>query len=77
MLTMVCTRLIREREQEITRESMHATQRRNELSCYANSVADVAVMLKKNLGYVLSEPFRRIQADVEHFMAARNANPEP
>ena len=56
---------------------MHATQRRNELSCYANSVADVAVMLKKNLGYVLSEPFRRIQADVEHFMAARNANPEP
>lgn len=30
MLTMVCTRLIREREQEITRESTHATQRRNE-----------------------------------------------
>lgn len=65
LLSRVCTALVREREGEIGRESLHATQRRNELSCYQNSVGDVAVMLRKNLGYVMSPQYQHICRDVE------------
>ena len=76
-LTKVCTQLVHERENEISRESMHATQRRNELSCYTNSVADVVMMLKKNMGYVMSPQFAQIQADVARFMADREDRENP
>lgn len=68
MLTRVCERLVHERETEISRQSVHYTQRNNELSCYTNSVEDVTAMLKKNTGYTESEPFRRIQNDVQNFI---------
>lgn len=64
----VCSRLIRDREIEIRRQSIHNTQMRNELSCYSHSTQDIEQMLKKNLGYVMSQPFRRILADVETFL---------
>ena len=64
MLKKVCSQLVTERQNEISRQSQHNTQRHNELSCYTKSVADIEGTLKKNLGYVLSEPFRRILADV-------------
>jgi hypothetical protein len=64
----VCSRLIRDREIEIRRQSIHNTQMRNELSCYSHSTQDIEQMLKKNLGYVMSQPFRRILADVEAFL---------
>ena len=70
MLNKVCDKLIRERENEITRQSLHNTQRRNELSCYSNSVGDIASMLKRNTGYLFSEPFKRIEADVKRFVSA-------
>jgi hypothetical protein len=41
---------------------------RNELSCYSHSTQDIAQMLKKNMGYVLSETFGRIQADAEKML---------
>lgn len=65
MLAHVCQTLVRERENEIRRKAVHSTQMRNELSCYAHSVQDVEQMLKKNMGYMGSEPFRRIQHDLE------------
>jgi hypothetical protein len=64
----VCERLRRERENEINRQAMHDTQRRNELSCYVHSVQDIEQMLKKNTSYVMSEPFRRLQKDIEKFL---------
>lgn len=64
----VCERLRRERENEINRQAMHDTQRRNELSCYVHSVQDIEQMLKKNTSYVMSEPFRRLQKDIERFL---------
>ena len=77
MLNKVCSRLIRERENEISYQSLHYTQRRNELSCYSNSVGDIASMLKKNTGYLSSEPFARIQADVKRFVNAILPSTEP
>lgn len=68
IMSKVCGQLVRERENEISRDSKHYTQQRNELSCYANSVEKVASMLKKNVGYMLSEPFRRITDDVGRFL---------
>ena len=68
VLDKICSQLIRERENEIRRQARHQTQMRNELSCYSHSTQDIAQMLKKNLTYVMSEPFRRIQDSVERFL---------
>ena len=70
MLEDVCRRLVREREMEIERQSVHSTQRRNELSCYSNSVEDVSAMLKKNAGGMASSQFQQIQRDVAAFVEA-------
>ena len=63
IMQKVCSQLVRQREQEIRRQSRHSTQMRNELSCYSHSTQDIAQMLKKNMGYVMCEAFRRIQDD--------------
>lgn len=68
VVNRVCSRLVQEREDEIRRQAVHDTQRRNELSCYTNSIQDISQMLKKNQGYMESEPFRRIQMDVEKML---------
>jgi hypothetical protein len=65
MLSKVCDRLVRERENEIYRQARHNTQMRNELSCYSHSLEDIVSMLKKNFGYMNSEPVRKIKADIE------------
>ena len=64
MMKKVCSQLINERQNEISRQSQHNTQRNNELSCYNKSIGDIEGMLKKNLGYALSPPFQRILDDV-------------
>ena len=69
MLEKVCQTLVRERQNEISSQSLHGTQRRNELSCYAKSVSDVTTILKRNSGYLQSEPFARIVKDVERMFA--------
>ena len=68
MLDKLCIQLVRERENEIIAQSIHGTQQRNELSCYRNSIEDIASMLKKNTRYRESEPLRRIKADIKHFL---------
>ena len=70
VMSKVCKKLINAREYEIRRQAMHSTQMRNELSCYSHSTQDIAQMLKKNVGYAFSEPFRRIQADVRQFLSS-------
>lgn len=65
MMKKLCDQLIRIRQHEISRQSQHTTQKRNELSCYNRSVEDIKGMLRKNVGYAFSEPFRRILADAE------------
>lgn len=70
MLQRVCERLIRERENEISEQSVHFTQCSNELSCYTNSITGVVDMLKKSTGYVDSEPFKRIQNDIQRFLSS-------
>jgi hypothetical protein len=46
----------------------HKTQKRNEMTCYENSLQDIKAMLKKNSGYMLSEQFHRIQEDVRNYL---------
>lgn len=77
IINKVCSRLVQEREDEIRRQAVHDTQRRNELSCYTNSIQDISQMLKKNMGYMESEPFRRIQEDVEKMLKPNTQQPQP
>ena len=68
ILSKVCNLLRQERQNEIYHAQAHKTQKRNEMSCYENSLQDVKVMLKKNTGYLQSEPFRRLQDDIRRFL---------
>jgi len=68
LVKRVCDRLRQERENEISRQALHGTQRNNELSCYIHSIESVESMLKKNVGYTVSPPFRQLQHDIEQFM---------
>ncbi len=42
---------MREREDEINRNAVHDTQRRNELSSYGHSTEAIIPMLRRNVGY--------------------------
>lgn len=68
ILTKVCNLLRQERQNEISRASARHIQKRNEMTCYENSLQDVKTMLKKNTGYTDSEPFRRIQDDIRRYL---------
>jgi hypothetical protein len=71
IMDRVCEKLRRERENEIYHNAEHSTQMHNELSCYQHSLQDIATMLKKNVGYIRSVPYRRLLADVENFLNVR------
>ncbi len=58
ILNKVCNRLRQERQDEIARTARHHTQRTNEMSCYEHSLQDIRQTLKKNMGYIISEPFQ-------------------
>ena len=68
IVSKVCNQLRQERQNEIYHATAHKTQKRNEMTCYENSLQDVKVMLKKNNGYVVSDPFRRLQEDVRRYL---------
>lgn len=68
IMNRVCSILVQERENEIRCQAMHDTQCRNELSCYSNSIQDIAQMMKKSTGYIDSPPFQRIRRDVERML---------
>ena len=76
MLKKVCSQLVNERQSEINRQSQHSQQRHNELSCYTKSISDIEGTLKKNLGYVYSEPFQRILADAAKLFEEDNKETE-
>lgn len=67
-LKKTCDKLIRDREMEISRNAVHAVQRRNELSSYEHSTEEIVPMLRRHVGYINSEPFRRLQEDLRRFL---------
>ena len=68
IMSKVCNLLRQERQNEIYYAMAHKTQKRNEMTCYENSLQDIKAMLKKNNGYMSSEPFRRLQEDVRMYL---------
>ena len=68
ILSKVCNLLRQERQNEIYRASAHRTQKRNEMSCYENSLQDIKTMLKKNTGYMSCEQFQRLQSDIRSYL---------
>ncbi|MCR5130299.1 MAG: DUF4435 domain-containing protein [Prevotella sp.] len=75
MMKKVCSQLVTERQNEISRQSQHSTQRHNELSCYNNSIEDIESMLKKNVGYALSPTFQRIIDDAAKIFPMETPTP--
>lgn len=69
LLVPVCTRLRREREAEIKRLASGKEQFRNELTCYENSLATPAFMLKKNDVYKNLYLYQWMREEVEEFCA--------
>ena len=68
MLSDICSKLITERQNEISVESLHSTQRHNELSCYTRSIGDIIPLLKKNTGFMRSPQFSQIKVDLQRFI---------
>ena len=68
IMSKVCNLLRQERQNEIYDAMAHKTQKRNEMTCYENSLQDIKAMLKKNSGYMTSEPFRRVQDDIRAYL---------
>ena len=68
ILSKVCNLLRQEQQNEIYHAVAHKTQKRNEMTCYENSLQDIKVMLKKNSGYMASEQFRRVQEDIRNYL---------
>ena len=73
MLSKVCDKLVHMREDEIARQSVHSVQRRNELSCYANSIDSITPVLKRNAGFMRSAEYARIKADLQRFVESLEA----
>ena len=71
ILSKVCNLLRQERQNEIYHASAHRTQKRNEMSCYENSLQDIKSMLKKNTGYMVADQFRRLQDDIRRYLDER------
>lgn len=74
LLTPVCVRLRRERENEIKHLACHAQQYRNELTAYHRSLQPVDAVLHKNIDYQDSPTYMRVRRDVEHLMQLINGN---
>jgi len=68
IMSKVCNLLRQERQNEIYHAVAHKTQKRNEMTCYENSLQDIKVMLKKNSGYMASEQFHRLQDDIRNYL---------
>jgi hypothetical protein len=46
------------------------------MSCYEHSLLDIRLTLKKNVGYILSEQYQRIQRDIEAYLTPAKKLPE-
>lgn len=68
MLQTVCDELRRECERDIRQKALHVMQLQNELSAYNKSQSDIPSMLKKNMGFTMSEQYQRILKDVERII---------
>ena len=75
VLKRVCDLLVREREDEINRNAVHDTQRRNELSSYGHSTEAIIPMLRRNVGYTNAEPFLRLKEDIYTFLNPPSQQP--
>lgn len=75
ILRQVCDLLIREREDEINRNAVHDTQRRNELTSYEHSTETIVPMLRRNVGYVNAEPFLKLKEDISKFLKTPTLQP--
>lgn len=69
LLTPMCALLRKEREDEIRALASHDCQMRNELNSYQHSQSSVDLMLKKNRSILNCEPFNRLRADLENYLA--------
>jgi len=65
LMENVCKHLIENREQEISQQSKHDTQRQNEIACYEHSLEQIPSMLKKNTRYLQSPYVMQIVADLK------------
>lgn len=77
LLTPICTKLRREREEEIKALADHDVQFQNELSSYRHSQAGPEFVLRKHVGYKDCELYQRIRQDVRRFLDSLEGEEHP
>ena len=73
LLGGVCEMLRREREREIRKLAEHVVQMQNELSAYQHATAAVEEMLRKHTAYTECAEYKRVQADIGHWLGKLEA----
>lgn len=68
MLVPICSRLRREREEEINRQAKHNEQRANELSSYRHSGESVELILRKNTDFRRAPTYHFIEQEIENLL---------
>ena len=75
MLKRVCDYLFNLRQQDITRKSQHLTQCNNELKSYSHSVENIALALKRNVGWLNSSQYQAIAHQLEQIFPKEETSP--
>jgi hypothetical protein len=69
LLSPVCVRLRRERENEIKYLACHDQQYKNELTAYHRSLQSLEAVLRKNTEYEEAPTYQMIVRDVERLLS--------
>ena len=68
ILIPICSRLRREREEEINQQAKHNEQRTNELSSYRHSGEAVELILRKNTDFLKAPTYKYIEKEIKQLM---------
>lgn len=68
LLVPICSRLRRERENEIAALACHEKQRQNEMSCYQHSTSPIEAMLKKGTTYRNLSEYEKVRGQVRRMI---------
>lgn len=74
MISSICNSLVLQREKEISEQSRHEAQYNTEISCYKKSITEYDIVLKKNIGFVESEPYRNMIGDLQKYVISFDAS---
>jgi hypothetical protein len=74
MISSICNSLVLQREKEIGEQSKHEAQYNTEITSYKNSITGYNIVLKKNIGFTESEPYKKMIGDLQKYVVSLEAS---